>query len=135
MARTKYNSYKQNLVAKHFPLFNEHVLSKITVRNGFSIQEVREYKGKLRAIFIASITYKDSENYCGSWVEDRATLLKSFYWSGSVEGFDYWNVLDCKLEEVHLKSIPTLPISDIVEPAPTPTSKVSYSVQGKDKAL
>ena len=123
MAKTKYNSYKQDLVAKKFPRFNSHVLDKITVKNGFTLKEVREYKSKLRAIAIDSLDEHKLKCYFG----DASSISGAFIWGETEEGIFYWNDLKIRLD--NLENIPTLS-----NPVSNPVSQV-FSIQGKDKLL
>ena len=128
--RTKYNSYKQNLVAKNFPLFQEGVLDKITVKNGFSLEEVREYKKKLRDIAIESLGEKRPRHHFYEAFQDASYVSVALLWSNTKEGSKYWSDLNFRLKT--LKNIPTL--KNPITPA-SPASPILYSVQGKDKFL
>ena len=93
---SKSNTYKCRMVAKSFPKMQEGILDKITVANGFTMKEVREYKGKLRNFAIKVLEKKNPP--CD--LIDGTSLFHIMYMNRTPEGFGYWNDLDTRLGEV-----------------------------------
>ena len=65
-------------------------IARVSVKNGFTLSEVREIRKKLRHI------YDVGDNTDKSIMDDGSRIIRCFIWESSAEGTEYWNALSLR---------------------------------------